>query len=68
MNKDIRTLIRSLAAQGFTVEQSRGNHYTVRNAEGRRVATLAGSASDTRSMKNSLADLKRAGYDPTKKK
>lgn len=68
MNKDIRTLIRSLTAQGFTVEQSRGNHYIVRNADGHRIATLAGSASDTRSMKNSLADLKRGGYDPSKKK
>jgi len=62
MSKDLRKVVKALEAQGFTVEQSRNGHYKVRNAEGVLVCTIAGTPSDGRSWKNSLAALRRAGF------
>lgn len=62
-SKETRELIKKLKRQGFEVEPTKGGHYTVRK-DGRRVATLAGTPSDGRSMKNVLAALKRAGFQP----
>lgn len=62
-SKETRQLIKKLQAQGFDVEQTKGNHYVVRK-DGRRVATLAGTPSDSRSHKNAVAALKRAGFQP----
>lgn len=61
MGSDLKKLIKALEAQGFTVEPTKGGHYTVRK-DGRRVATLAGTPSDRRSWLNSLAQLRRAGF------
>lgn len=62
MGNDTRQLIKALKAQGFLVERTGKNHWTVRNAAGERVATIAGTPSDRRSWKNALAPLKRAGF------
>jgi len=64
MNKDLRKLLDAVEAQGFTVTRTRKGHYLVRNAEGAAVTTIAGTASDHRSIKNSLSPLKRAGFKP----
>ena len=60
-NGDMRKLIKALEEQGFEVATSKGGHYLVL-LEGRRVATLSGTPSDTRSGKNGLAQLRRAGF------
>ena len=60
-DSDMRKLIKALEDQGFEVATSKRGHYLVL-LEGRRVATLAGTASDTRSLKNGLAQLRRAGF------
>lgn len=59
---ELRKLLKALEAQGFTVERTKGSHYLIRNAEGQAVATIAGSASDHRSMRNVLAYLRKAGF------
>jgi predicted RNA binding protein YcfA (HicA-like mRNA interferase family) len=61
MSSDQRKLEKALKAQGFEVVPTKNGHKTVRK-NGVRVTTLPGSASDHRTMKNCLADLRRAGF------
>lgn len=61
MDKDIKRIIKALTKQGFEVAITKRGHVIV-SRNGRRVATLAGTASDHRSMKNALSYLKRAGF------
>lgn len=58
----LRKLEKALKAQGFTVEPTKGNHWEVRGSNGIRATTYAGTSSDRRGDKNSLAQLKRAGF------
>jgi hypothetical protein len=62
VDKDTRKLLKEAERQGFTWRQTRKGHIQVRDAEGMVVAVFAGTASDHRSMRNALADLKRAGF------
>ncbi len=59
--KDLKTLLRALDDQGFSVRRSGKGHLLVQRG-GRTVATLAGTPSDWRSHRNSLAALRRAGF------
>ncbi|CAI9413168.1 hypothetical protein [Nocardioides sp. T2.26MG-1] len=60
--KDIRKLCKELKNQGFHVRATRRGHFLVER-EGVVVAGLAGTPSDHRSIKNSLAQLRRAGFE-----
>lgn len=62
MKKEMRELVKALEAQGFTVEQTRGKHWLVRNAEGQAVCTMANTPSDGRGWLNAIAALRRAGF------
>lgn len=61
MNKDLRKVLRALEHQGFTLTTLNSGHIEVRK-EGQRVTTFAGTASDHRSMRNSIAYARRAGF------
>lgn len=61
MDKDLRKIIKALEAQGFDVEVSSRGHIIV-SRDGSLIATFSGTASDWRSIRNSLAPLKRAGF------
>lgn len=61
MDKETKRLLAEAERQGFTVTVSRRGHPRV-SLDGRLVATFAGSASDWRSVKNSLAAMRRAGF------
>jgi len=61
MDKDLRKIVKALRAQGFTVEITAKQHVIV-SREDRVIAVFAGTASDWRSLRNSLAPLKRAGF------
>lgn len=61
MNKDLKKIAKALEAQGFEVTLTRKQHLAV-SKDGRIVAIFAGTASDWRSMRNSIADAKRAGF------
>lgn len=64
MNKEVKALLKDLDAAGWpTKRTSKGHHMVFHPETGRKVTTLAGTPSDPRSLKNSLADLKRAGFD-----
>lgn len=60
--KDIRKLRKELTNQGFNVRTTRRGHLLVER-EGVVVAGLAGTPSDHRSIKNSIAQLRRAGFE-----
>ena len=62
-SKEVRQLIKKLERQGFDVDPSKSGHYKVRK-NGRLITTLAGTPSDSRSLKNAMAVLKRAGFQP----
>ena len=64
---DLRSIIKALRDQGFTVEQMRSGHYRVRDASGIFVTTLPATPSDWRSLKNAEAVLRRAGYRKPRK-
>lgn len=59
MHKDFRKIEKALKKEGFRVDPTKGGHFAVIK-EGARVATMAGSPSDPRAIKNLLADIKRA--------
>lgn len=61
MKKDLRKIAKALREQGFEVKITRKGHLMV-SRDGRVVAVFSGTASDWRSMKNSLADARRAGF------
>lgn len=61
MDKELKKIAKALEAQGFETRVStKGHLVVVRN--GRIVATFSGTASDWRSMRNSIADARRAGF------
>lgn len=61
MNKELRKVVKGLEDQGFEVSVTRKGHLMVYR-DGELIATLAGTASDWRSIRNGLAPLKRAGF------
>lgn len=61
MDKDTKKVIKAAEAQGFTVELSRKGH-PVFTKGGKLIATGSGTASDPRSIKNLIAQLRRAGF------
>jgi hypothetical protein len=62
MHKDLKKIAKALEAQGFEVEVTKRGHMLVYR-DGRHIATFSGTPSDWRSMKNSLSDARRAGFD-----
>ena len=66
-HKSLRKLLRELQRQGFRYELSGRLHWKVFGVDGMMVATLPGTTSDRRSMKNSMknsmSELRRAGFD-----
>ena len=61
VDKDTKKILAEAERQGFTVRRTSKGHHQVRDADGRIVAVFAGTASDHRSIRNSLAALSRAG-------
>ncbi len=61
MHKELKKLVKELEAQGFDTETTSRGHVIVRK-DGRRITTFAGSPSDGRSWKNSLAYCRREGF------
>lgn len=61
MDKELRKLVKALEAQGFEVVPTARQHLMVL-LDGKVIATISGTASDWRSIRNALARLKRAGF------
>ena len=61
MDKDLKKIVKALKAQGFDVEQTKRGHVIV-SRDGRFVCAFAGTPSDWRGIKNSIAAARRAGF------
>lgn len=62
MSKEREKLLKELLRQGFTYTRTSKQHYMVRSSEGTLITTLSGTASDHRALRNSIAQLRRAGF------
>jgi hypothetical protein len=68
MKKELKALIGKIEAQGGSVRQTRGAHYEVKcpdrsKCQGTGIVVLAGTASDHRSLRNGVSQLRRCGFD-----
>lgn len=61
MNKDMKKIAKALREQGFEVTITKKQHIAV-SRDGRIVAIFSGTPSDWRSMRNSIADARKAGF------
>jgi hypothetical protein len=61
MDKDLKKTVKAFRDQGFTVEVSNRAHVIVRKG-GTFVTAFAGTGSDTRGMRNGVADASRFGF------
>lgn len=59
-NREARALVEEMEAQGWTWEWSGGDHIKLWTPNGLACASVAGSPSCPRSIKNCRSDLKRA--------
>jgi predicted RNA binding protein YcfA (HicA-like mRNA interferase family) len=62
MSKNVSEIVEQLEAQGFRCRTTRKGHIMVYAPEGHVVTTLPSTPSDTRSLKNAIAVLRRAGF------
>ena len=62
MNKDLKKILKAARSAGFETRTTKKGHIVV-TKDGLRVTTFAGTASDHRSIRNGLADLRRAGFE-----
>lgn len=62
MDKDLKKIIKALREQGFEIEVTKNQHVMVFR-DGRLVVTFSGTASDWRSVRNSIAIARRAGFE-----
>lgn len=60
-NKEVSKLLRDLEAQGFSVKRTKRGHYQV-TKDSVYFTTVPGTPSDWRSLANSVAALRRAGF------
>lgn len=58
--RDLRPVFKVIREQGFEISFTTKGHIQV-HRNGRRVASIGGSPSDPRSIKNFRAELRRAG-------
>ncbi|MBE6483687.1 MAG: type II toxin-antitoxin system HicA family toxin [Actinomycetaceae bacterium] len=61
MDKEVRKLVKELEAAGFTTERTSRGHVKVYR-DGTLITTLPGTPSSSRSLKNAMAYLRRAGF------
>ncbi|TQM82938.1 hypothetical protein FHX81_5350 [Saccharothrix saharensis] len=62
MRKEVRKLLEELERQGFTYRVTSKQHYMVFRPSGQWAATIAGTASDSRSLANAISELRNAGF------
>lgn len=61
MDKDLKKIVKTLRAADYEVTRTRRGHVRVAR-DGRPVTTFSGTAGDHRSIRNSLAALRRDGF------
>ncbi len=67
MDKEVRKLVAQLERQGWRVELRGSGHYLAFSPDGKTIVLFASTPSDHRWRKNTIARLRRGGFDPRKK-
>ena len=60
--QDMKALREALAKQGFVIEHARNGHYKVTSPTGAKMQ-MAATPSDHRGLLNTIARLRRIGFD-----
>jgi predicted RNA binding protein YcfA (HicA-like mRNA interferase family) len=66
MNRDIKKLVQRAERQGFRLQAGKG-HYMLFAPDGVSIVTVAKTPSDHCTIPNTIADLRRCGFDPRRK-
>ena len=61
MDKDLKKITEALKAAGYQVVRNRRGHWEVYTADGEKVTTFSGTASDHRSILNAPRSAEAAG-------
>jgi predicted RNA binding protein YcfA (HicA-like mRNA interferase family) len=61
-SKDFKKMLREAQRQGWRVEQTKGGHWRLYAPDGEHIVHAAGTPSDTRSLDNTLAQMRRYGF------
>ncbi len=67
-NRDFQLLLDDLRTQNWTVDRTNRGHFQFRAPDGVGLVTAGGSYGDFRAIKNLVAQLRRAGFTPTRGK
>jgi hypothetical protein len=62
IDKDTRKVLKALEEAGFVIRRAKSGHPMVYKDDVL-ISTFSGTASDSRAFRNSLAPLKRAGFE-----
>ena len=62
-SKDFRKVIREAERQGWRVEQTKGGHWRFYAPDGVNIVHAAGTPSDRRSFDNTIAQLRKYGFE-----
>ena len=62
MDKELRRLLDACDDQNFQCKRTAKGHWMISDENGRPVTTMSGTPSVSRSWKNGLAQLRRAGF------
>ncbi len=62
MQKEIREIVEEAQRQGWRVRPLKSGHVLLLAPDGKSTATLPGTPSDWRSLKNAIAEMRRAGF------
>lgn len=67
VKQEVRELVRDLERQGWRVEARKGGHLVAYSPDGKTMVTLPSTPGDRRWRQNAISQLRRGGYDPSKK-
>ncbi len=60
--KEIRRLVKALQSQGWRVEETKKGHFLAYAPNGVGLVTIPGTPSDHRSLRNTVSELRKHGY------
>lgn len=61
-SKEGRKLVKALQEQGWRVEPTKKGHFLAYAPDGVGLVTIPGTPSDSRSLRNTISDLRKHGF------
>lgn len=62
MKREVRELVREAKRQGWRVEQLKSGHIRLYAPDGKHIVHVSGTPSDRRTLANTIADMRRYGF------